>query len=77
MTKVQEVSLPIIQKGIDVCAKAKTGTGKTLGFLIPTIDVIANDKNRLDGRKDISALILSPTRELASQIKVRGATPCD
>ena len=70
MTKVQEVSLPIIQRGIDVCAKAKTGTGKTLGFLIPTIDVISKDPRRLDGGKDISALVLSPTRELASQIKV-------
>jgi ATP-dependent RNA helicase MSS116 len=71
MSGVQAASLPVIQRGIDVCVKAKTGTGKTLAFLIPTIDVIVNDDlQRLDGARHISALILSPSRELASQIKV-------
>ena len=39
MTPVQASTLPIIIQGIDVLAKAKTGTGKTLGFLIPSIEV--------------------------------------
>lgn len=48
---------------MDVLAKAKTGTGKTLAFLIPAIERAAKDRNN-----GISALIISPTRELAQQI---------
>lgn len=60
-------------------AQAKTGTGKTLGFLIPTIQrIIQNDPQlgeRTRGRNrarpdDIRAIIISPTRELAEQIAV-------
>ena len=39
MTPVQAGTLPIIISGVDVLAKAKTGTGKTLAFLIPSIEV--------------------------------------
>ena len=39
MTPVQSATLPLIISGIDVLAKAKTGTGKTLAFLIPSIEV--------------------------------------
>lgn len=48
--------------------QAKTGTGKTMGFLVPTIDALI----RAGPRKGptISTLIVSPTRELASQIAV-------
>ena len=64
-TPVQTVSLPPLLAGEDVVAKARTGTGKTLAFLIPTIErlMLANDKSG-----QIRALVLSPTRELASQI---------
>jgi len=41
MTPVQAGTLPIIISGVDVLAKAKTGTGKTLAFLIPSIEVSA------------------------------------
>ncbi|CAN0360439.1 unnamed protein product, partial [Scytosiphon promiscuus] len=50
--------------GVDVLAKAKTGTGKTVAFLIPAIERAAKRGN---GR-GVSALIISPTRELAQQI---------
>lgn len=40
MTKVQHATLPVILEGHDVLAKAKTGTGKTVGFLLPTIEKI-------------------------------------
>lgn len=50
--------------GVDVLAKAKTGTGKTLAFLIPVIERAVKG-----GRgKGVSGLIISPTRELAQQI---------
>merc|ERR1719474_2140658 len=43
MTKVQEGRIPISLSGGDVMAKAKTGTGKTLAFLIPTVERIVKD----------------------------------
>jgi len=51
--------------GADVLARARTGTGKTLGFLIPSIEVLL--KARSDG-KFVGVLCISPTRELAQQI---------
>ena len=43
MTQVQAESIPEIIKGYDVFVKAKTGTGKTLAFLIPAIEVTTHD----------------------------------
>ncbi|CAD7936777.1 unnamed protein product [Amoebophrya sp. A120] len=74
MTQVQAESLPPIMEHKDVFAKAKTGTGKTIGFLLPTIEKIWQARanaNSAAAKKDqgrISALVLSPTRELAMQI---------
>lgn len=47
-------------------AKAKTGTGKTLSFLLPAIEGVARTPR--PQRRGISVLIISPTRELAQQI---------
>jgi Rad3-related DNA helicase len=67
MTPVQAKTLPVIIQGTDVLAKAKTGTGKTLAFLIPSIEVLLHTPPPpLAGA--IRVLCLSPTRELASQI---------
>ncbi|CAM9176162.1 unnamed protein product, partial [Sphacelaria rigidula] len=63
MTKVQEQSIPVCLSGVDVLAKAKTGTGKTLAFLIPLVEKAAKNKSR-----GISGIVISPTRELAQQI---------
>ena len=68
LTKVQAATLPIILEGKDVLAKSKTGTGKTMAFLLPTIETML--RNASKDKQAISALILSPTRELASQIDV-------
>lgn len=54
----------IVTAGVDVLTKAKTGTGKTLAFLVPVIERAAM---RGTG-KGVSGLIVSPTRELAQQI---------
>jgi len=66
MTPVQAQTLPVIIEGFDVLAKAKTGTGKTLAFLIPSIEVMVRGTRPQQGA--ISTLVLSPTRELATQI---------
>lgn len=74
MTAVQAETLPLILKDdTDCLAKAKTGTGKTLAFMIPTIEkILANSSNNNHrGKKnstDIHCLVISPTRELAQQI---------
>ncbi|XP_068665801.1 DEAD-box ATP-dependent RNA helicase 31-like [Aristolochia californica] len=69
MTVVQEATLPIILKGKDVLAKAKTGTGKTVAFLLPAIEVITKlpPPDRDNKRPPINVLIVCPTRELANQ----------
>ncbi|WP_231574797.1 DEAD/DEAH box helicase [Paenibacillus sp. FSL R7-0273] len=61
-TPVQEESIPPLVQGLDVIARAKTGTGKTLAFLLPIMDKI-----RVEAPYP-QALILAPTRELALQI---------
>lgn len=69
MTDVQEASIPVVLSGRDVFVKAKTGTGKTLAFLIPTIERTFRDrKGSAPGQKKSKMLIISPTRELALQI---------
>ncbi|KAL7546702.1 hypothetical protein ACHAWF_010047 [Thalassiosira exigua] len=69
MTSVQAETLPLIlqRNDRDCLAKAKTGTGKTLAFMIPTVERIRETVNR--GRAtDVHCLVVSPTRELALQI---------
>ena len=61
-TPIQEKAIPEVIDGKDVIAKAQTGTGKTLAFLLPIFE-------NLDSNADyIQALIVTPTRELALQI---------
>ncbi|MFC3747467.1 DEAD/DEAH box helicase [Paenibacillus sp. GCM10012306] len=61
-TPVQQEAIPPVVQGLDVIARAKTGTGKTLAFLLPILDKIYVE------RAYPQALILAPTRELALQI---------
>merc|ERR1719414_1469505 len=74
---VQKHAIPIIAAGRDVMACAQTGSGKTAAFLVPTLDRIYkrgpppnSNEQRSYGRKKHFplALVLAPTRELASQI---------
>ncbi|KAF5761542.1 putative RNA helicase [Helianthus annuus] len=69
MTVVQEATLPVILKGKDVLAKARTGTGKTVAFLLPSIETVVKSPavSRDQKRPPIMVLIICPTRELASQ----------
>jgi len=69
-TPVQDQSIPQQLLGHDVVITAQTGTGKTLAFLLPLLEKLIKRGNA----PGISALILSPTRELAIQISVAFAS---
>ena len=60
-TPIQDAAIPTILEGRDLIGIANTGTGKTAAFLIPLIEKAVKDKNQ-------KVLIITPTRELASQI---------
>ena len=62
-TPVQAAAIPQALEGKDLIATAQTGTGKTLGFLIPVMEKLAAQKTA-----GIAALVLVPTRELAMQV---------
>ncbi|MCX6937599.1 MAG: DEAD/DEAH box helicase [Verrucomicrobia bacterium] len=65
-TPIQAAAIPVILKGGDVWASAQTGSGKTAAFALPLVQKLAAAR-RPDGRF-VSALILVPTRELATQV---------
>lgn len=67
-TPIQEQSIPILLNRKDLLGCAQTGTGKTAAFSIPIIQHIHNSKIHVKGRRKITALIVTPTRELAIQI---------
>ena len=65
--RIQELVLPDALAGLDVLARSPTGSGKTLAFALPILArLAASSPKRRPGRP--RALILAPTRELASQI---------
>lgn len=66
-TPIQEKAIPLILDGDDVLGCAQTGTGKTAAFSLPIIQLMNNNQN--DKQKKITFLILTPTRELAMQIR--------
>jgi superfamily II DNA/RNA helicase len=63
---IQALALPIALGGYDIIGQARTGTGKTLGFGIPLLQRLAEGEPA--GPKSPHALVVAPTRELASQI---------
>ena len=66
-TPIQERAIPEILNGKDVMAAAQTGTGKTAGFTLPLLQLLGGRKQTHD--RQIRALVLTPTRELAAQIQ--------
>jgi ATP-dependent RNA helicase RhlE len=65
-TPVQIKVIPWILKGKDILASAQTGTGKTAGFTLPLLQRLSKKKHHPS--RSVRALILTPTRELASQV---------
>ena len=72
MSEVQAATLPLSLEGHDVFAKAKTGSGKTLSFLLPIVDRLVREPFVAVGGP-IRALVLSPSRELADQSRREAA----
>lgn len=66
-TSIQMQAIPAIMSGRDVIGVAKTGSGKTIAFLIPMFRHI-RDQRPLEGSDGPVGLIMTPTRELATQI---------
>ena len=64
-TPVQAQAIPLVLQGRDIIAAAKTGTGKTAAFSLPSLDVLA----RAERKKAPAMLVITPTRELAMQIQ--------
>jgi len=66
-TAIQMQAIPAIMSGRDVIGVAKTGSGKTIAFLLPMFRHI-RDQRPLEGTDGPIGLIMTPTRELATQI---------
>ena len=64
-TPIQNQAIPVVLEGGDIIACAETGTGKTAAFLLPIINQQARQLNK----RGLRVLILSPTRELTTQIE--------
>ncbi|HEY4841225.1 MAG TPA: DEAD/DEAH box helicase [Terriglobales bacterium] len=67
LTPIQARAIAPALEGKDVIGTAQTGTGKTLAFLIPIIEMLRESSNNA-AAKNVSALVLLPTRELAMQV---------
>lgn len=63
---IQEKAIPAVLKNRDVMAAAQTGTGKTAGFVLPILEILARGNKA--SANECHALIVTPTRELAAQV---------
>src|SRR5436190_861254 len=69
-TPIQAKAIPAVLAGKDIMGGAQTGTGKTAGFTLPILQLLAHHANASPSpaRHPVRALILTPTRELAIQV---------
>lgn len=68
-TPIQSQTIPVLLEGRDCVASAQTGTGKTAAFVLPTLQLLAASADQRSPKAHYpEALIVSPTRELATQI---------
>ena len=67
-TPIQAQAISPILAGRDLCGIAQTGTGKTAAFALPILQRLAADRRDRGCRAAPRVLVLTPTRELASQI---------
>ncbi|WP_346798416.1 DEAD/DEAH box helicase [Halomonas sp. Bachu 37] len=71
-TPIQQQAIPAVLSGRDLLASAQTGTGKTAGFTLPMLQRLSQGKR--PGKRQVKALVLTPTRELAAQVGESVAT---
>ena len=67
-TPIQEEVIPAVLNNSDIMAAAQTGTGKTAAFVLPILSKLSNSKYKYKGHQ-LRALIVTPTRELAAQVR--------
>ena len=70
---IQAKAIPAILDRRDVMAAAQTGTGKTASFILPILHMLSNPKHKFKGHV-IRALVVTPTRELAAQVRESAVT---
>jgi len=68
-TPIQSQAIPLILEGRDLMGGAQTGTGKTAGFTLPLLQRLMTSGKPEQKRRTIRALVITPTRELAAQVK--------
>src|SRR3954454_7244039 len=69
-TPIQAQAIPVVLAGRDLLGAAQTGTGKTAGFTLPMLQLLAAKSNAgAPARHPVRALVLVPTRELAAQVQ--------
>nr|CAA6830543.1 MAG: ATP-dependent RNA helicase RhlE [uncultured Thiotrichaceae bacterium] len=64
---IQAAAIPVVLSRRDVMAVAQTGTGKTAGFTLPVLQLLAGSDS--PAAKSVRALVIAPTRELAAQVE--------
>jgi superfamily II DNA/RNA helicase len=67
-TDIQSITWPVALSGLDLISIAKTGSGKTLGFILPGIVHTISQGKRINNEGP-SVLVMLPTRELAKQVE--------
>lgn len=68
-TPIQNQVIPAILQGRDILASAQTGTGKTAGFTLPLLQRLNKQQPPSAKRRPVRALVITPTRELAAQVR--------
>ena len=67
-TPIQQQAIPLVLAGHDLLAGAQTGTGKTAAFGLPLLQHLGTSPQAVNGPRRPRALVLAPTRELATQV---------
>ena len=66
--QIQAGAIPLLLQGEDVLGAARTGSGKTLSFLVPAVELLYQAK--FTRRNGTGVVVICPTRELAIQVKL-------
>ncbi|KAJ1676845.1 ATP-dependent rRNA helicase spb4, partial [Spiromyces aspiralis] len=67
MTPVQASAIPLFMQSKDVVVEAVTGSGKTLSYVIPVLEILQRRQEPLQ-KNSVGAVVVAPTRELAKQV---------